>query len=86
MSAHDKFMSAHIKMRGDWLFRNASGFSSTGCDRTTGGGERLPQASGLLPDPPRAPLERHWAARLNAALAACLPVRQANLKELGYGR
>lgn len=25
------------------------------------------------------------AAKLDAAIAACLPVRQANLKELGYG-
>jgi hypothetical protein len=25
------------------------------------------------------------AARLDAAIAACLPARQANLKELGYG-
>jgi len=24
-------------------------------------------------------------AKLDAAIAACLPVRQANLKELGYG-
>jgi len=25
-------------------------------------------------------------AKLDAAIAACLPARQANLKELGYGR
>jgi len=25
------------------------------------------------------------AAKLDAAIAACLPVRQAKLKELGYG-
>jgi len=25
------------------------------------------------------------AAKLDAAIAACLPVRQANLEELGYG-
>lgn len=78
MSANDKFMSAHIKMRGDWLFRNASGFSSTGCDRTTWGVEGCAQASWALPDPPRTPLQAHWAARLDAAIAA-------NLKELGYG-
>ncbi len=26
-----------------------------------------------------------WQAKLDAVIAACLPVRQANLKELGYG-
>jgi len=25
------------------------------------------------------------AAKMEAAIAACLPVRQANLKEIGYG-
>ena len=30
-------------------------------------------------------MSRTEAAQLDAAVAACLPVRQANLKELGYG-
>ena len=30
-------------------------------------------------------MSRAEAAKLDAAIAACLPVRQANLKELGYG-
>ena len=30
-------------------------------------------------------MSRAEVAKLDAAIAACLPVRQANLKELGYG-
>ena len=30
-------------------------------------------------------MSRAEAAKLGAAIAACLPVRLANLKELGYG-
>ena len=30
-------------------------------------------------------MSRAEAAKLEAAIADCLPVRQANLKELGYG-